>query len=88
MLLVSPATGLVAAGRVWVFPAQVMPGEDLSKRRRAAIGSWAAMVGALILSQSIDDPALSDDLLSETRAWIAERTPRTSHRPSSSPPQP
>ncbi|MDX0312564.1 TetR family transcriptional regulator [Sinorhizobium meliloti] len=52
----------------------VMPGEDSAKRRRAAIGSWSAMVGALILARSIDAPALSDELLSETRAWIDERT--------------
>ncbi|MHA6641052.1 TetR/AcrR family transcriptional regulator, partial [Mesorhizobium sp. A623] len=36
-------------------------------------GSWSAMVGALILARSMDDPALSDELLSETRAWIDER---------------
>jgi len=52
----------------------VMPGFDPPKRRRAAIGSWSAMVGALILSRSIDDPALSAELLSETQAWIRERT--------------
>jgi TetR/AcrR family transcriptional repressor of nem operon len=52
----------------------VMPGIDSAKRRRAAIGSWSAMVGALILSRSIDAPALSAELLSETRAWIGERT--------------
>jgi TetR/AcrR family transcriptional regulator, transcriptional repressor for nem operon len=52
---------------------EVMPGEDLARRRRAAIGSWSAMVGALILARSIDNPALSDELLSETRAWIDER---------------
>jgi TetR/AcrR family transcriptional repressor of nem operon len=32
------------------------------------------MVGALILSRSIDDPALSAELLSETQAWIGEKT--------------
>jgi TetR/AcrR family transcriptional repressor of nem operon len=52
----------------------VMPGADPAKRRRAAIGSWSAMVGALILSRSIDDPALSGELLSETREWIGEKT--------------
>ncbi|GGB11517.1 TetR family transcriptional regulator [Brucella endophytica] len=56
--------------------AEIMPGEDPAKRRRAAIGSWSAMVGALILARSIDNPALSDELLSETRAWIDEtKTP-------------
>jgi TetR/AcrR family transcriptional repressor of nem operon len=52
----------------------VMPSVDPAKRRRAAIGSWSAMVGALILSRSIDDPALSAELLSETQAWIGGST--------------
>ncbi|SDG96943.1 TetR/AcrR family transcriptional regulator [Pelagibacterium luteolum] len=51
----------------------IMPGTDAAKRRRAAIGNWSAMVGALILARSIDDPSLSDEVLSETRAWIDER---------------
>ena len=49
-----------------------MPGASPAERRRAAIGSWSAMVGALILARSIDDPALSNELLTETRAWIDE----------------
>lgn len=53
--------------------AEIMPDEDAAKRRRAAIGSWSAMVGALILARSIDNPELSDEVLSETRAWIDER---------------
>ena len=43
---------------------------DPADRRRAAIGSWAAMVGAVILARAIDDPALSDEILEQTRAWI------------------
>ena len=43
---------------------------DPADRRRAAIGSWAAMVGAVILARAIDDPALSDEVLEQTRAWI------------------
>lgn len=50
-----------------------MPGADPAERRRAAIGSWSTMVGALILARSIDDPALSGELLSEARAWIDDR---------------
>ncbi|MCW8057473.1 TetR/AcrR family transcriptional regulator [Agrobacterium tumefaciens] len=53
--------------------AEIIPGEDPTGRRRAAIGSWSAMVGALILARSIDNPALSDEILSETRAWIDEK---------------
>lgn len=41
--------------------------------RREAIGRWSAMVGAMIMARAVDDPALSDELLAETRAWIAGR---------------
>lgn len=47
-----------------------MPEERSAVRRRAAIGSWAAMVGAVILARAIDDPELSDEILEQTRAWI------------------
>lgn len=40
--------------------------------RRAAIGAWSAMVGAMIIARSIDDPALSDEILQQTRDWILE----------------
>lgn len=44
------------------------PGADAS--RRQAVGAWAAMVGAVVLARAIDDPALSGEILDETRAWI------------------
>ncbi|MBR0948980.1 TetR/AcrR family transcriptional regulator [Bradyrhizobium canariense] len=43
---------------------------DAADKRRVAIGSWAAMVGAVILARAIDDPALSDEVLEQTRAWV------------------
>ncbi|KNY20624.1 TetR/AcrR family transcriptional regulator [Methylobacterium sp. ARG-1] len=46
--------------------------------RQAAIGSWAAMVGAMILARMSDDPALSDEVLAQTRAWIDRALPSTS----------
>jgi TetR/AcrR family transcriptional repressor of nem operon len=52
---------------------RVAPGSDPVRRRRAAIGSWAAMVGAMILARVSDDPALSAELLDQTRDWLAER---------------
>ena len=55
--------------------AAAMPGLDASEARRAAIGSWSAMVGALILARSVDDPKLSDELLAETRAWLGDKKP-------------
>jgi TetR/AcrR family transcriptional repressor of nem operon len=38
--------------------------------RRAAIGSLAAMVGALILARASEDAALSNEILDETSAWL------------------
>jgi TetR/AcrR family transcriptional repressor of nem operon len=47
------------------------PGPDKRRRRRAAIGTWATMVGALILARMTNDSELSDEILNETRAWLA-----------------
>jgi TetR/AcrR family transcriptional repressor of nem operon len=46
------------------------PGKSKAARRRVAIGTWSAMVGALVIARVTDDPALSDELLAETRAWL------------------
>lgn len=42
------------------------------KSRRAAIGNWSAMVGALILARMTADSAFSDEILRETAAWLEE----------------
>lgn len=81
-----PTAGLAASLRHQAEPARTAMTEGLraqierftaglgdlpaDERRRAAIGSWAAMVGAVILARAIDDPALSDEVLRQTRAWI------------------
>jgi TetR/AcrR family transcriptional repressor of nem operon len=49
---------------------KALPELDPADRRRAAIGSWAAMVGAVILARAIEDPVLSDEVLEQTRAWV------------------
>lgn len=49
---------------------QAISGKGGASLRRAAIGSWAAMVGAVILARAVDDPALSDEILEQARAWI------------------
>ena len=46
------------------------PGDSAAEKRQAAIGSWAAMVGAVILARLADDPKLSDEILAQTRGWI------------------
>lgn len=47
-----------------------LPDPATKNRRREAIGTHAAMLGALILARAVDDPALSDEILAETRAWM------------------
>jgi len=47
------------------------PGGNPSEKRQHAIGSWAAMVGAVIMARFSDDPALSEEILTQTRGWIA-----------------
>jgi TetR/AcrR family transcriptional repressor of nem operon len=49
---------------------KALPDLDPVDRRRAAIGSFAAMVGAVILARAVDDPVLSDEVLEQTRDWI------------------
>jgi TetR/AcrR family transcriptional regulator, transcriptional repressor for nem operon len=49
---------------------EALPEMSPADRRRAAIGSWAAMVGAVIIARAIDDSVLSDEILEQTRAWI------------------
>lgn len=56
--------------------AGVAPGLTEEQRRRAAIGNWSAMVGALILARMTDDPDLSNEVLSETRAWLTAQLGR------------
>ena len=46
------------------------PGRSAAEARQTAIGSWAAMLGALILSRLVIDPKLSDELLEQTHSWI------------------
>lgn len=49
---------------------RVTPGKNSEQKRRTAIGSWAAMVGAMILARASDDPVLSSEVLNQTRAWL------------------
>jgi TetR/AcrR family transcriptional repressor of nem operon len=50
-------------------------------RRRRAIASWSAMVGATILARAMVDPALSKEILTETLAWIDDETDRPASAP-------
>jgi TetR/AcrR family transcriptional repressor of nem operon len=52
---------------------RIVAGATDAHKRQAAIGSWAAMVGAMILARVSDDPALSAEILEQTRSWLAAR---------------
>ncbi len=46
------------------------PGDDPHQKRVAAIGSWAAMIGAMLLARISDSEELSDEILRATRAFL------------------
>lgn len=51
-------------------------GRSAQERRRAALASWSAMVGALTLSRLSDDPELADEILDATLQSILTRQVR------------
>lgn len=51
--------------------------KGVAEARQAAIGSLAAMAGALIFARACDDPALSDELLEQTQSWITQANTTT-----------
>jgi len=53
---------------------RIAPGETDAQKRQAAIGSWAAMMGAMILARVSDDPGLSAEILEQTQSWLATHT--------------
>jgi TetR/AcrR family transcriptional regulator, transcriptional repressor for nem operon len=53
---------------------RIVPGETDARKRQAAIGSWAAMVGAMILARVSNDPALSAEILKQTQSWLTAQT--------------
>lgn len=54
---------------------EAMGDADNTSARRNAIGSWSAMVGALILSRATQEPDLAEEILTETRNWITDAEP-------------
>jgi TetR/AcrR family transcriptional regulator, transcriptional repressor for nem operon len=50
--------------------AAASPGQTDEARRRAAIATWSAMVGAIVLARMVDDESLSDEILSATRSSL------------------
>jgi len=50
--------------------AKLLDHTDPAKTQQAAIGLYSTLIGSLILSRMVDEPALSDQILTDTRNWI------------------
>lgn len=50
--------------------ARLVPGRSKSARRRKAIGTYATLVGALVLARAVDDDALSREILDTAQAML------------------
>lgn len=50
--------------------AESLEQQGVADVRTAAIGSWSAAVGAMILARAVEDKALSDEILAQTKNWI------------------
>lgn len=55
---------------------KALPEASSADKRSTAIGSWSAMVGAVILARAVDDPIFSDEILKQTQAWIEDAIDR------------
>ena len=52
---------------------ELVPGRSQAARREKALATMAGLVGALILSRAVDDPALSDEILEATATELRRR---------------
>ena len=52
---------------------KLVPGRSQAARRQKALATMAGLVGALILSRAVDDPALSDEILEGTATELGRR---------------
>ena len=52
---------------------ELVPGRSQAARREKALATMAGLVGALILSRAVDDPALSDEILEATATQLGRR---------------
>jgi len=52
---------------------RLVPGRSAAARREKALATMAGLVGALMLSRAVDDPALSDEILEATATAFERR---------------
>jgi len=51
---------------------RAIPGREGQRRRRRALATLSALVGAVVLARAVDDPALSEEILASTRKELAD----------------
>jgi TetR/AcrR family transcriptional regulator, transcriptional repressor for nem operon len=61
-----------AAERFLGLLGQVVPGRSAKTRRREALASFAAMVGAVVLARTVSAASLSQEILEAVRAQLTE----------------
>ena len=49
----------------------LVPGKSQAARRQKAIGTYASLVGAMIMARAVGDPALSQEILDAVRAFVS-----------------
>jgi TetR/AcrR family transcriptional repressor of nem operon len=52
--------------------AQFAPGSNAKEKMRVATGTYAAMIGGLIIARAVEDPHLSDRILADVREFLNE----------------
>jgi TetR/AcrR family transcriptional repressor of nem operon len=50
--------------------AQSAPGSNARSKMRVATGTYAAMIGGLIIARAVEDPLVSDRILADVRAFL------------------
>jgi len=61
-----------AAKRFLEILGQVVPGQSAKTRRRQALTSLAALVGAVVLARTVSQASLSEEILNAVQAQLAE----------------
>ena len=61
-----------AVKRMVAFLEQFVPGRSAKTRRREALVTYASMVGAIVLARTVNDTALSEEILEAAHSQLAQ----------------
>jgi TetR/AcrR family transcriptional repressor of nem operon len=56
------------------YLSSIVPGDTKTSRRKRALSTFSSLVGALILSRAVDDPALSNEILRSVATSVRTKT--------------